>query len=673
MPTLSLWTRIRWKLQQIHANGIANWLIGRNTNPFVLSDKAALVVAPHPDDESIGCGGLIALKRERNVDVYVLFLTNGSRAPIPDTGITPADLAAIRKKEALTAAAILGVDAARILFLDYPDSTLDSLNDDINRRIADQISEVLENHQIEEVFVPHRNDCHLDHEAAFQLTQRAVQLLGRDISLFQYPIWMLWAAPLFLRLNARALSGAQCLSIAPVLEKKKCAIGAHRSQCATLPAGFLDRFFVPYEIFFHTTLAPTGKTRGEPLPRILFLDHTASLGGAQLSLLRLLRQLDRRHRFELSALLFSEGPLRERIRNAGIPVRVLPLSSDVLQTSRYDIGRLLLQFRSLAETIQYVVRLAQVIRRSNADIVHTNTLKSNLLGGIAAILAKKPVIWHVHDRIASDYMPAPVMHSFRYLARKLPSYVISNSNTTWKLLLGDSERPGRIIYPGVDFSRIPDTTHKIRSDGAVVGLVGRISPTKGHDVFLKAIPSILERFPGARFRIIGGALFNDSHYETELRGLVAELGVADKVTFTGFVDDIEAHIAELDILTVPSTIPESFGQVVAEGMAMGKPVVASNAGGVLEIITDGETGIMFPPGDSARLAEAICTLLENPAEAEQMARRGRAVVAERFTIEHSGREVEQVYEYLLGSDRKATQRNELLKGSVCRPRTSDRQ
>jgi LmbE family N-acetylglucosaminyl deacetylase len=254
MPYLSLWTRVRWKLQQIHAEGIAGWLTHWSSRPFDLTDKAVLIVAPHQDDEAIGCGGLIALKREKNVPVYIVFLTNGSNAPRPGTGITSADLVALRRTEANRAGEALGVDPSCISFLNWPDSTLDNLTDAEALRLVDQLSALLQSHLIREVFVTHRRDCHSDHEAAYRLTRLAVLQSGLDIDLYQYSIWMLWSAPLFLRLRSRQLAGARRLGIREVRRKKQCAIQAHHSQCLTLPHGFLNRFRGSYEIFFHTAL-----------------------------------------------------------------------------------------------------------------------------------------------------------------------------------------------------------------------------------------------------------------------------------------------------------------------------------------------------------------------------------------------------------------------------------
>ncbi len=254
MPYLPLRTRVFWKLQQTHADGVTHFLTRWGSRPFVLTDKPAVVIAPHQDDESLGCGGLIALKRERNVPVYLVFLTNGGSAPLPETGVAIEDLVALRKSEARVAAAILGVDPSCLFFLNRPDSALESLSDEDRNRMIGELGEIFRRHHIEEVFAPHRQDCHRDHEAAYQLTRRATLQAGGNITLFQYPIWMLWSAPVFFRLRRGDIAGAQRLSIASVQPKKRRAIAAHQSQCATLPKGFLKRFHRSHEIFFASSL-----------------------------------------------------------------------------------------------------------------------------------------------------------------------------------------------------------------------------------------------------------------------------------------------------------------------------------------------------------------------------------------------------------------------------------
>ena len=385
-------------------------------------------------------------------------------------------------------------------------------------------------------------------------------------------------------------------------------------------------------------------------PRILFLDHTASLGGAELALLRLVRELDR-SRFEIMVVLFSDGPLVSELRQAEVRVEVLPLSKSVVATSRHAATGNLFGFRNLWATLSFILRLAGWIRRERIDLVHTNSLKADLIGGFAALLARRCSVWHVHDRVAKDYMPSPVVQAFSFLARKLPDYLITNSQSTLETLLPYPRTQCHVIYPGVNLADITVPAKPVLRNPqaqALIGLVGRISQTKGQDMFLHAAAQVLQRFPNVRFQIIGSALFNDSGYETYVRQLVSSLNLEEVVEFTGFVTDVEQRIAKLDLLVHASPTPEPFGQVVVEGLAAGKPVVATNAGGIPEIIVHNESGLLVPPGDVARMADAICCLLAEPELARSLAARGRARVAQLFTIQRTARQVEKVYATLLG-------------------------
>ena len=152
-----------------------------------------------------------------------------------------------------------------------------------------------------------------------------------------------------------------------------------------------------------------------------------------------------------------------------------------------------------------------------------------------------------------------------------------------------------------------------------------------------------KRFPLARFFVIGAALFGEDQYDDEVRRLPTQLGIQDCVEFTGFRNDIGQAVAGLDLLVHASTKGEPFGQVIIEGMAAGKPVVATNGGGVPEIVEDGETGILVPMGDIQAMADAICQIVSDPVRAKAMGIRGRQRVADCFTLEQTARRVEAVY------------------------------
>jgi glycosyltransferase involved in cell wall biosynthesis len=165
------------------------------------------------------------------------------------------------------------------------------------------------------------------------------------------------------------------------------------------------------------------------------------------------------------------------------------------------------------------------------------------------------------------------------------------------------------------------------------------------------------RWPKARFKIIGAALFGEHDYEFDLRRTVQERGLEDVVEFMGFQKNIAGAIHSLDILVHASTVGEPFGQVIVQGMACGKPVIATDGGGVPEIVVDGETGLLVPRNDAAAMADAVCSLLVDEERARKMGVLGHKRVAEKFTIEQSVKTLMSIYERLAGKQPHVDQRD----------------
>ena len=399
------------------------------------------------------------------------------------------------------------------------------------------------------------------------------------------------------------------------------------------------------------------QTHTEPGTRVLFFDHTAALGGGEIALANLLRCLDPA-KIKPVVVLASPGPLVERL-SAIAETHVMPLSPQVVTHKKDKLGvATLFRLGDALQVFLYIGRLARFIRANKIDIVHTNSLKADIIGGAASRLARRPVIWHVRDRIEVDYLPKRVVQAFRLLSHVMPNYVIANSAATLRTLHLGVHAHGTSIPSGIQMSGrtavVPDgtgvaalaETKNLRSQYRV-GLVGRISPWKGQHIFIQAAALVNKRFPEVRFFIIGAALFGEHAYDQEVHRLPSQLGIQDNVEFSGFRNDIESAIAELDLLVHASTIGEPFGQVIIEGMAAGKPVVATNGGGVPEIVEDGQTGLLVPMGDVPAMASAICQILSDPVSAKAMGVRARQRVADHFTMEQTARRVEAVYAELL--------------------------
>jgi len=411
----------------------------------------------------------------------------------------------------------------------------------------------------------------------------------------------------------------------------------------------------------------TAARSSHPAPRrILFVDHTAKLGGGEIALLNLVRHLDPT-RYTPLVLLFSEGPLKDRLEEAGIQTHVLPLSPSIINTRKDTLGtKSLLRPRDIFAAVRFIRRLRQFMRAQNIALVHTNSLKADVLAGIAARLAGIPVLWHVRDRIDADYLPGGVVRVFRWLCRIVPDFVIANSAATLDTLALASkyltatvhsgiELAGRIsiVHDGMQYTKSPTASAPSSRRGQLIGLIGRITPWKGQHIFLKAAAQVLKRYPETRFQIIGAALFAEQPYEDQVKALAKSLGLENAVEFTGFRNDVPQLIDQLDIVVHASTTGEPFGQVVIEGMAAGKPVVATNGGGIPEIVVDGVTGLLVPMGDSVAMATAICRLLEDPQVAQRMGRFARQRVIEHFTIENTVAKIQSLYDDILDAKNAA--------------------
>jgi glycosyltransferase involved in cell wall biosynthesis len=185
-----------------------------------------------------------------------------------------------------------------------------------------------------------------------------------------------------------------------------------------------------------------------------------------------------------------------------------------------------------------------------------------------------------------------------------------------------------------------------------VGCVARLDPWKGIEIFVQAAAEIARSRPDAHFLVCGGELPGYEPYAAEIRALAAELGLGDRVHFTGWtysLDDIPEVMAALDVLLHTPIRPEPFGLVIVEAMATAKPVVASADGGIMEILQDGVTGRLIRPGDASGMATAVLDLLDDPMKARAFGRAGRERVERDFEVGAYAGRIQALYDDILGS------------------------
>ena len=371
--------------------------------------------------------------------------------------------------------------------------------------------------------------------------------------------------------------------------------------------------------------------------RVVYLDHVAQLSGAEIALLRLVPHLGD---VEPHVILAEDGHFADALVAAGISTEVLPMleRARALRKDRVTVQKL--PVMAIVTTLVYTVRLALYLRRLQPDLVHTNSLKAGVYGSLAARLARIPVVWHVRERIADDYLPSPAVVMVRLMTRRLATAVITNSRANLEAL--DPHGRQQAVASIVPEALIPPATLAPREPGPLtVGMIGRFAPVKGQDLFLRAFAKAFEG-TDARCVLVGAALFGEDEFEARLHTLAGELGLADRVEFRGFRADIWPELARLDMLVHATLIPEPFGQVVLEGMAARVPVLATDAGGPAEIITHDVNGILYPLGDEGELAEALRALSEDPARRARLADAGSASLA-AYHPDRVAMQLEQVY------------------------------
>jgi glycosyltransferase involved in cell wall biosynthesis len=348
-----------------------------------------------------------------------------------------------------------------------------------------------------------------------------------------------------------------------------------------------------------------GHGRADAEFKVVYLDHVARLSGGEIALLRLLPHLDR---VKPHVVLGEDGPLVRSLHLEGISTEVLALRDSARTLHKDEIHRYGVSPGAAVMSAAYVVRLAARLRALKPDLVHTNSLKAGVYGSVAAKLAGIPLIWHVRDRIAEDYLPHPAVGLVRHMSRHLATAVVANSRSTMETL-------GAPNNPVVIYSVLPEVLSEVpqrrRARGGPLrfAIIGRLAPWKGQDLFLRAFARAFGD-GDEQAAVIGAALFGEDEYAHSLPKLTAELGIAERVEFRGHRPDVWEELATIDVLVHASITPEPFGQVILEGMAAGVPVVAARAGGPAEILTHDVTGVLYPPADVDGLASAMRRMLD---------------------------------------------------------------
>lgn len=361
------------------------------------------------------------------------------------------------------------------------------------------------------------------------------------------------------------------------------------------------------------------------MKNLLFLDHASALGGAEKSLLYILENLDRK--LWHPVLGCPPGPLSEAAAALGVEI------------IRIDFPRLKRSVSALADLLGGIRRLAELIGQHSIDLFYANTVRAAFYGAMTARRVGRPFIWHMREFWLSENPPrSPGLDRLTKKVIGGPAkLILVNSNATAAHL--PFRRKISVVHNGIDpvwfTPEAEDESAKVKFDiprGApVVGVVGRLRPIKGFDRFLHVAAQIAAVRPDVWFLVVGGEQFSvGDRFEENLHELAEELNIADRVIFTGHVEDVRPAMAAMDLFVNPGD-PEAFGLVNIEAMAMRLPVIAYDHGALPEIVEQGKSGVLIPPGDEGSLASAILDLLGRPNSAKQLGLEGRRRVENHFS------------------------------------------
>jgi len=350
---------------------------------------------------------------------------------------------------------------------------------------------------------------------------------------------------------------------------------------------------------------------------VIIMPLAEQRGGSEMTLWDLMQQ-GRNAGVEWLVIFLEDGPMVEQFRTLGIDARVVRGS----------------RVRELHLLIATAVKIASIARRERVDVIVSWMWLAHLTGGLAALLAGIPALWYQQEipdnqnflKRMVNLMPARGVVTITKTIKEAQSQILPR-------------RPIHLVYPGVGLERFnPDALLSpaemrrklgLPLHGPLIGIVGRLQRWKGIHVLAEAMPKVLQKYSNAHCVVVGGKHDLESDYEDFLTEKIATLGLSDRVIVAGLQRNVPEWVQAMDIF-VHASDQEPFGIVIIEAMALGKPVIAGNAGGPTEIITEGVNGLLTPYGDADALANAILRYLD-----DQEFARNAAVAARQRAFDFS--------------------------------------
>jgi len=353
-----------------------------------------------------------------------------------------------------------------------------------------------------------------------------------------------------------------------------------------------------------------------------------AIGGAEKNLLELVRLIDRKKYRVVICSVGQGGPLQREFEALGFNVYVV--------TKKHRLG------------VSQVFKVAKIMRDERIDIVQMTLFYAEIIGILAALLAKIKIriSWEVYTHSKK------FRHRLAYrLIYKLVNCVVAVSDETRKTIINDRNldvKKAITVHYGVDFNkfnasngRSTKANHKLNHNNKIIGVVARLTDQKGHIYLIKAAPEIIKKFPTVKFVFVGDGPLRDS-----LKAEIEKLGLSCYFEFLGFRNEVNELLNSFDIFVLPSLF-EGLPNVLLEAMACAKPIVATSVAGVPEVVVDGFTGFLVPPQNPEGLAKRISDLLANDELSVKMGKAGRKRIENNFSLKTQVDNFQALYSKLL--------------------------
>jgi glycosyltransferase involved in cell wall biosynthesis len=357
-----------------------------------------------------------------------------------------------------------------------------------------------------------------------------------------------------------------------------------------------------------------------------------------------------RHGVDITVFMPASAPghMADLYREAGIPVVDL-------DPNLYPNGP--------ARTLRNGRALRRALTGVAPDLVHVHHVATCLLLRLAT--GRRPSIPRVFEVHGPLHLESPHTRRVDFMTRSPDDYYVATSMAVHDIYRANGVGEDRLgmVYTGIETGEyVREPTGRLRAelgigpDVPLVGMVAWFYPPKrilgqrvglkGHDLFIRAIPRIAQRFPHARFVIVGGELSGSEGYARKLKEMAKALGVDDVLTFVGPRSDIPEIQPDLDVAVHPSRSENPGGAVYT--LLSGVPTAGSRVGGIPEVVIDGRTGHLFDRDDVDGLVSAVVSLLDDPEKARAMALEGRALMQEMFDLENTSPRILEFYRRVLG-------------------------